>query len=229
MDMQRSCDRVTDTMTELLQQNDTVITSVDQIGGAIKETALSVQNIKDATSAITAIATQTNLLSLNASIEAARAGEAGKGFAVVADEIRELADQSKEAADRINGIVERLVSDSEESVKNVDELNHAFELQSEKLKEAREDMDELSIGAGNVLDSSQGVETLTQSMNVAKDSLINVINDLSAISEENAASTEETNASMEELNATFATITEAANDLQKLANALEQEISFFQI
>lgn len=229
MDMQKSCDRVSGTMVELLQQNDTVITSVDQIGEAIKDTANSVQNIKDATSAITAIATQTNLLSLNASIEAARAGEAGKGFAVVADEIRELADQSKEAADKINGIVERLVADSEGSVRNVAELTSAFEQQSEKIRMAKEDMDELSVGAGNVLDSSQGVENMTRSMNEAKESLINVINDLSAITEENAASTEETNASMEELNATFATITEAASDLQKLAAQLDDEISFFQI
>lgn len=65
----------------------------------------TVEKIRDLTEAIKDIATQTNLLSLNASIEAARAGEAGKGFAVVASEIGNLAGQSAERVDEITGIV----------------------------------------------------------------------------------------------------------------------------
>lgn len=61
------------------------------------------------TEEILAISSQTNLLALNASIEAARAGEAGKGFAVVADEIRELADNSREAVDKIRQVTEGVV------------------------------------------------------------------------------------------------------------------------
>ena len=60
-----------------------------------------VERINELTNDILSISSQTNLLALNASIEAARAGEAGKGFAVVADEIRQLADSSKQTADRI--------------------------------------------------------------------------------------------------------------------------------
>ncbi|MDE6686089.1 MAG: methyl-accepting chemotaxis protein, partial [Lachnospiraceae bacterium] len=68
-----------------------------------------VRDIDTLTEEILSISSQTNLLALNASIEAARAGEAGKGFAVVADEIRELADHSKEAVDKIRQVTESVV------------------------------------------------------------------------------------------------------------------------
>lgn len=68
-----------------------------------------VRDIDTLTEEILSISSQTNLLALNASIEAARAGEAGKGFAVVADEIRQLADNSREAVDKIRKVTEDVV------------------------------------------------------------------------------------------------------------------------
>lgn len=79
-----------------------------------------VKDINTLTEEILSISSQTNLLALNASIEAARAGEAGKGFAVVADEIRELADNSRKAVDKI-----RLVTD--DVVQNVSVLSESSE------------------------------------------------------------------------------------------------------
>ena len=73
------------------------------------EDSQRVRDIDTLTEEILAISSQTNLLALNASIEAARAGEAGKGFAVVADEIRELADNSREAVDKIRQVTEGVV------------------------------------------------------------------------------------------------------------------------
>ncbi len=76
------------------------------------EESKSVEQVNGLTNDILSISSQTNLLALNASIEAARAGEAGKGFAVVADEIRQLADSSRETANRIqqiNGVVTNAV------------------------------------------------------------------------------------------------------------------------
>lgn len=81
------------------------------LNDAIEESR-SVEQVNGLTNDILSISSQTNLLALNASIEAARAGEAGKGFAVVADEIRQLADSSRETANRIqkiNGIVTNAV------------------------------------------------------------------------------------------------------------------------
>ena len=75
------------------------------------------KKIEDIISQIESIASQTNLLSLNASIEAARAGEAGRGFAVVADEIRDLADQSAKSAVDTRALVANTLYEIEEGNK----------------------------------------------------------------------------------------------------------------
>ena len=86
-----------------------------------------VQEIDTLTEEILSISSQTNLLALNASIEAARAGEAGKGFAVVAEEIRQLADHSKNAVDKIRKVTESVVENvfflSESSGKLLEFMN----------------------------------------------------------------------------------------------------------
>ena len=88
---------------QMEQTNEKVNTILDVLDEAIKESK-SVDQVNKLTDDILGISSQTNLLALNASIEAARAGEAGKGFAVVADEIRQLADSSRETANRIQDI-----------------------------------------------------------------------------------------------------------------------------
>ena len=86
---------------------------INEILGSLEaaiENSKSVEEVNALTDDILSISSQTNLLALNASIEAARAGEAGKGFAVVADEIRNLADSSRETANNIQEINEKVVA-----------------------------------------------------------------------------------------------------------------------
>ena len=85
--------------------NQQAIASIDVIYEQTNITNISALKIKEATTLISSIAEETNLLSLNASIEAARAGEAGRGFAVVASQIQKLADQSNESANQIDQII----------------------------------------------------------------------------------------------------------------------------
>ena len=228
-EMRDSCDKTVEAINLLTRQSENVTDSVNEIGNTINSTNESVQDIARFSDAITDIANQTNLLSLNASIEAARAGEAGRGFAVVADEIRDLADQSKNSADEISSIVEKLLADSESSVANMGRLTDSFNIQEEKLSTTKDEMNIMIDKVKSVADSVEVIAGRVEGLSSSKTSLTDIISDLSAISQENAASTEETNASMEELASTFAVINEAAVSLKQLAENLKKTVDYFQI
>ncbi|MCR5581552.1 MAG: methyl-accepting chemotaxis protein [Pseudobutyrivibrio sp.] len=228
-EMNEACVTSMKTLDQLLQQNQGVVDSMAEIDSDIRNTNEAVNNISTSTQLITDIASQTNLLALNASIEAARAGEAGKGFAVVAEEIGKLADQSGETASEINDIVAKLTQESEKSVATIARLNDELAEQSKQLDDTQQEMKHMERGVNSVTESAAHISAKIDELQTAKNNLMDLIGDLSAISQENAASTEETNASMEELNATFEVINQSAEDLKHLAIELDKEISFFKL
>lgn len=227
--MKEACGRAMEALNQLLKQNASTVESMAEIDAQIRATNEAAKNIAQASDLITNISSQTNLLALNASIEAARAGDAGKGFAVVATEIGSLATQTQDATVKINEIVDKLISESDQTVQTVMMLNEAFEKQTKQIESTQSDMMSMQEDVMSVTDSSQSISGRVNTLNDSKNSLISIISDLSAISEENAASTEETNASMEELNATFEIISHSAKDLQELAVKLNEEMSFFTV
>ncbi len=174
--------------------------SVETVHKYTAATNLSTGEIRKATTFITNIAAQTNLLSLNASIEAARAGEHGKGFAVVANEIRKLAEQSKTAAAQIIAIVDTLITNSNASVDIMERVTENMANQNEKLKSTSEVFE----GLGKEMNLVSGaIEDITLSMvelEGLKGDVTGSVSNLAAISEENAASAQEISATIQELN-----------------------------
>ena len=219
----------TETMLNLSASNDQTANAISNIGNQVRLTDESIKQIGMATELITSIASQTNLLSLNASIESARAGEAGRGFAVVATEIQKLAVQSNDAAVEIQQIIETLTSESQKTMEEMKEAEVLMREQQEKLNDTKEKFGEVSTGIDVSRAGTQQIRECADSCNAARASVVDVISNLSAISEENAASAEETTASMQELNATINLLSEEATKLKDISVTLKEEMKFFKM
>lgn len=202
---------------------------IADINRQVQEFQDKIHKIGEIVDIVKKVASQSNLLALNASIEAARAGEAGKGFAVVADEIGKLADQSNTSAEQIRQTIDNLLEESEKSVEVMESVNVLVAEQQEKLNQTREKFVRVSKGITTSKDDMEVIKSHTDSYFVARKKVADIIQNLSAISEEYAASTQQTTASMEELNATMNLLAEASKNLTDLSKKLEEEVAFFQL
>ena len=203
--------------------------SVDSITKTMNITNEAVQNVNEKIDGITSIAAQTNLLALNASIEAARAGDAGKGFAVVAEEIGKLATQSATTAEEIRNEMNNLLKHSNNAIEKTGEIANIGRNVSSVLQDTVNKINDLIENVASTVDGVNNISALTEECDASKIIIIDAMSSLSAISEENAASTEETSASMQELNATVNLLAKSANDLQGVAERLDENLKFFNI
>lgn len=216
-------------INELSESNDRTTEAIRKIESSVHTTNESVTRIQDAVNLIASIASETSLLALNASIEAARAGEAGRGFAVVATQISKLSEDSAQSTKTIEDIIHQLTVDSEASVQIMNEVNEIILEQQQKLAQTKEKFGDVSNGIENSRKESEVISSQAEECNSERARVVDVIQSLSAVSQENAASTEETNASMEEMNATINLLAEAAGELKDMAQVLEENVSFFKL
>ncbi|MDR1399710.1 MAG: methyl-accepting chemotaxis protein [Treponema sp.] len=144
-------------------------TSLVEVSTDIQEIAKESEGLLEITAVMENIASQTNLLSMNAAIEAAHAGESGKGFAVVADEIRKLAESSGEQSKTIAGVLKKIKSSIDKIMKSTDAVLERFEaidsgvkLVSRQEENIRSAMEEQQNGSQQVLDVISRLNDITQ-------------------------------------------------------------------
>lgn len=227
--MRNSSDTASQALTELDAVNQHAIDSIDIIYKQTLTTNESAMKIKEATSLISSIADETNLLSLNASIEAARAGDAGRGFAVVASQIQKLADQSNDSARQIDDIIYTLLEDSQKAVQTMEEVKEIITRQSENVSKTGEVFSQVQ---GGISDSIQGVDEIadrTNQLNATRSNVVDVVQSLTAIAEQNAASTQETSAAVNEVANIMQEFSDHAAKLQEIAHTLEANVDIFQL
>ncbi len=225
--MLSSAEKALDILKQLNEVNNQTKAAIDTVYEQTNTTNASALKIKKATDIITDIAEETNLLSLNASIEAARAGEQGRGFAVVASQIQKLAEQSNESARQIGDIINQLMADSEKSVDTMKDVKAVIDKQDEYVANTEESFHEVNDGIQKSIEGIRTIADKTEQLDQARVKVVDVVQNLTAIAEENAAGTEETSASAVEVGNTMIEMAEEAKHLNDIANKMEENVRVF--
>lgn len=214
-------------MNEVMESSSRSVRAAENISEQINLTNGSISKINETVKFIQSIAGQTQMLSLNASIEAARVGEAGKGFAVVADNIRQLSEQSSEGANAIKTLAAEIMEQSDKSVVLVDEIRELIIQEQEKVSETQGRFNELNRQIENSISQISEIADKTGVLDDNKVSITSSVQDLSAISEENAANNEEVTASLQTMVANIQTVTDKSREMNLKAQNLEDVIGRF--
>lgn len=211
----------------LEQSSNQMSEAIDSIVRVINGTSEAVNMISEKVATIDSIASQTSLLALNASIEAARAGEAGKGFAVVAEEIGKLATDSADSANEIKEEMDKLLAQTEETLRVADDVSKTNKYQHDTIGTAVGSVQSLIDEIQTTVDGVGNINNNASACNDSRVVVVDAMTNISAISEQNAASTEETAASMDQMNLTVATLAQEASTLKEHADTLMEEMKFF--
>lgn len=226
-EIQLANDEAKEHMKVALAASEKSTESANDIASIIMETNERVGEINKAVDLILSIASQTNLLSLNASIEAARAGEAGRGFAVVASEISSLATQSSESANTIQNIVKRITDISKKSVERAQDIKQIISDQRDCINDTNSKFEVLSQQVDSSIESIRAISDKVDSLASVKNTINSNVSDLSAVSEQSAASTQQSTASINSISQSVVDISENSEELKGLADRLAEQVAFF--
>ena len=227
--MKEYSDKSMEALQKLIEVNTKTKADIDAMYAQTEDTNASVQKISQAATFISDIASQTNLLSLNASIEATRAGEAGRGFAVVAEKIGKLATQSSDSAIDITQLIQELTENSEKSVAIMENMNEAAQLQVETLESTSKMFEALNKALSSCVSSVGLITDKIEYINTQREHMTMNIDVLNELATNNASSTEETSAMATELDSAVKDSSKIVQEVRLHTNALVENASQFKL
>ena len=218
-----------DNLSLLIDANKNTVTISEDVVTGIDEANEAIEHIRKAADAITNIASQTSLLSLNASIEAARAGEAGSGFSVVAASIQTLAGESDKSAKEIQTIIDEIIEKSQNNVQLANQIKEAVDSEGNALATVSDSFDKVNDKIYITVDTIHNISKEIDALNRDKEQVLEAVHSLSAVSEENNASCQETTDSIKELRENIEMINCQTTDTNNISEELKESVAYFKL
>lgn len=197
--------------------------------GAVKGLGGRSNEIGQIVDMISGIAEQTNLLALNAAIEAARAGDAGRGFAVVANEVRNLAEESKRAAEKIARLIAETQTETGKAVQSMDSGVKEVIEGNEIVSRALSAFEEISVHSQSIANMINEISATMKLQEQSVEKVVKAIDGIAAVAEESAASTQEASAAAEEMTASMEEMSASAQELAGLGRNLDESMNKFKL
>ncbi len=233
----------TENVKDLANASETGRTGLEEVSIDIQEIAKESEGLLEITAVMENIASQTNLLSMNAAIEAAHAGDSGKGFAVVADEIRKLAESSGEQSKTIAVVLKKIKDSIDKITHSTDAVLTKFEAidtgvrtvyeQEENIRNA---MEEQNTGSQQILEAIGQLNEITQIVKSSSDEMLigsrEVIKEsqnLGMISQEISNGINETASGADQINTAVTRVNEISGENKERIDALVSEVSRFKV
>ncbi len=216
-----------DEIEELNKDMKNVRTSIDDLAQQTELTKESADKISTATDLIAAVASQTSLLSLNASIEAVRAGDLGQGFGVVAAEIQKLSVQANEAVDDIRSMVESLIENSNYTIHRMEEVQVVITNQEKNVINTAQVFEHVRNEIKQSVSHMDSLIEKAKCMEDVRTEVVASVQNSAALAQENAASIEEAMAVLESTYAEIQILTERTQELETLSLQMKESVGMF--
>ncbi|MCR2804021.1 methyl-accepting chemotaxis protein [Paenibacillus soyae] len=231
-----TADGVTNQTKQGSDELQTVVTEMGEVMRSVEETAASIKRLEERSEQIGGmidiianISKQTNLLALNAAIEASRAGEHGRGFAVVADEIRKLADQTKQAAEEVTGLVEAVRKDTGKAAATMAAGNAKVRSGVQSIGGSQERFQSILSEMTAVNMQIQEVSSSAQQMSASTDLVSDNVSQLAELASKAAADSQSVAAASEEQLASMEEIASSSAALSRMVEELLEKLAQFKI
>jgi methyl-accepting chemotaxis protein len=228
---------------ELIEASEVGRTGLQDVAADIQEIARESEGLLEINAVMENIASQTNLLSMNAAIEAAHAGEAGKGFAVVADEIRKLAENSGEQSKTISTVLKKIKDSIDKITKSTDNVLNKFEAidggvrtVAEQEENIRSAMEEQGAGSKQILAAMGQLNEVTQlvkggstEMQEGSKQVIQESRNLETVTQEITNGMNEMASGADQINTAVNRVNEISGQNKENIDVLVQEVSKFKV